>query len=137
MRRSPRPSSSWSSTCRSGRPARRPTCRCAACSRRRFAARPDFKITAGRKFEWGKNEILVGEGALKQFAGLDVGTKLRWGQNEWTVVGTFSADGALWESELWTDARVLQPAYRRGNSFQTVLAQARVAGRPSTASRTP
>jgi putative ABC transport system permease protein len=39
------------------------------------------------------------------------------------VVGTFSAGGALWESELWTDARVLQPAYNRGNSFQTVIAR--------------
>lgn len=88
-----------------------------------FSTRPDFKITAGRKFEWGTNEILVGEGALKQFAGLEVGTKLKWGQSEWTVVGTFAANGALWESELWTDARVLQPAFRRGNSFQTVIAK--------------
>jgi len=85
-----------------------------------FATRPDLKITAGRMFEWGKNEVLVGEGALRQFRGLDIGSKLKWGQNEWTVVGTFSAKGALWESELWTDARVLQPSYRRGNSFQTV-----------------
>lgn len=86
-----------------------------------FAARPEVTITSGRKFEWGKNEVLVGEGALKQFRGLELGSKLKWGQNEWTVAGTFSAGGALWESELWTDARVLQPAYRRGNSFQTVL----------------
>ena len=88
-----------------------------------FACRPSIKITNGRAFEWGKNEILVGEGALNQFAGLDVGSKLKWGQNEWTVVGTFSSQGALWDSELWTDARVLQPAYRRGNSFQTVVAR--------------
>jgi len=85
-----------------------------------FSTRPELKITSGRVFEWGKNEVLVGEGALRQFRGLDVGSKLKWGQNEWTVVGTFSANGALWESELWTDARVLQPSYRRGNSFQTV-----------------
>jgi len=71
----------------------------------------------------GKNEILVGEGAHRQFRGLDVGSHVKWGQNEWTVVGTFSANGALWESELWTDARVLQPSYRRGNSFQTVVAR--------------
>jgi putative ABC transport system permease protein len=88
-----------------------------------FATRPELKITSGRTFEWGKNEILVGEGARRQFRGLDVGSRLKWGQNEWTVVGTFSANGALWESELWTDARVLQPAYRRGNSFQTVMAR--------------
>ena len=88
-----------------------------------FSTRPDLKITAGRKFEWGKNEVLVGEGALRQFRGLDVGSKLKWGQNEWTVVGTFAAGGAVWESEIWTDARVLQPSYRRGNSFQTVVAR--------------
>jgi putative ABC transport system permease protein len=88
-----------------------------------FAARPELKITAGRKFEWGKNEILVGEGARRQFRGLDIGSRLKWGRNEWTVVGTFEAGGALWESELWTDARVLQPAYQRGNSFQTVVAR--------------
>jgi len=88
-----------------------------------FATRKDLKITAGRSFEWGRNEILVGEGAEKQFAGLEVGKRLRWGQNEWEVVGTFSAGGALWESEIWCDAAVLQPAYRRGNSFQTVIAK--------------
>ena len=88
-----------------------------------FRTRPDLKITSGRIFEWGKNEILVGEGALHQFRGLDLGTRLKWGQNEWTVVGTFSAGGALWESEIWCDAAVLQPAYRRGNSFQTVIAR--------------
>jgi putative ABC transport system permease protein len=88
-----------------------------------FATRPELRITAGRKFEWGKNEVLVGEGARRQFAGLEVGSKLQWGRNEWTVVGTFAAGGALWESEIWTDARVLQPAYNRGNSFQTVIAR--------------
>jgi putative ABC transport system permease protein len=35
----------------------------------------------------------------------------------------FEADGAAAESEIWTDARVLQPAYRRGNSFQSVRAK--------------
>lgn len=86
-----------------------------------FAARQNVRITQGRMFEWGKNEVIVGAGALKQFSGLEVGTRLKWGQNEWTVAGTFVADGAMWESEIWTDSRVLQPAYRRGNSFQTVL----------------
>ncbi|HSM14346.1 MAG TPA: ABC transporter permease [Thermoanaerobaculia bacterium] len=88
-----------------------------------FATRRGIEIVAGRPFEWGKNEILVGQGAQRQFRGLDLGSRLQWGKNEWTVVGVFSAGGALWESELWTDARVLQPAYQRGNSFQTVIAR--------------
>ena len=86
-----------------------------------FAARPELTITNGRRFEWGKNEVIVGEAARLQFRGLDVGSKVKWGENVWTVTGTFSANGAVWESEIWTDARVLQPAYRRGNSFQTVV----------------
>jgi putative ABC transport system permease protein len=87
-----------------------------------FVVRKNFKILTGRPFEPGKNEIIVGRGAAEQFAGLDLGRTLRWGENQWTVVGTFSDGGSLSESEIWTDARVLQPAYRRGNTFQSVHA---------------
>ncbi|HEY3569266.1 MAG TPA: ABC transporter permease [Thermoanaerobaculia bacterium] len=88
-----------------------------------FAVRKGFKIIAGRNFEPGKNEIIVGRGAAEQFAGLDLGNTHRWGESEWTVVGVFSDGGSLSESEIWTDARVLQPAYRRGNTFQSVHAR--------------
>ncbi|HEX5760115.1 MAG TPA: ABC transporter permease [Thermoanaerobaculia bacterium] len=87
-----------------------------------FAARDDLKIVKGRMFDWGKNEVIAGEAAARQFA-VDVGSSMRWGQNEWQVVGLFAAGGALWESELWCDVGVLQPAYRRGNSFQSVVAK--------------
>jgi putative ABC transport system permease protein len=88
-----------------------------------FAIRDDLKITSGRRFESGKNEIIVGAGAARAFAGLDVGGKIRLGQNEWRVVGVFSGGGGAAESEMWTDAAVLQPAYGRGNSFQSVYAK--------------
>ena len=45
------------------------------------------------------------------------------GQNRWQVVGIFEADGAVSETEIWCDARALQGAYRRGNSYQSVLAR--------------
>jgi putative ABC transport system permease protein len=35
----------------------------------------------------------------------------------------FSAGGGTAESEVWTDAAVLQGAYHRGNSFQSVYAK--------------
>ena len=56
-----------------------------------------------------------------QFAGLTVGNELRSGQNSWKVVGIFEADGGVSETEIWCDVRVLQGAYRRGNTYQTVL----------------
>lgn len=88
-----------------------------------FGVRDEIEMVSGRRFEPGKNEVIVGRMAASQFAGLDLGNRLRWGQNEWTVVGIFSAKGGLAESEIWCDAGVLQPAYRRGSSFQAVYAK--------------
>ena len=81
------------------------------------------RLSEGRRFEPGLNEVMVGVGAAAEFAGLELGTKFKVGRNEWTVVGIFSAGGGLAESEIWTDATVLQGAYQRGNSFQTVHAK--------------
>ncbi len=88
-----------------------------------FAVRPKFDIVSGRRFAAGKNEILVGEAAAREFAGLEVGNILRWGETTWTVVGTFSTGGTAEDTELWCDAKVLQPAYRRGTSYQSVHAR--------------
>jgi putative ABC transport system permease protein len=85
--------------------------------------RPEVKIVDGRMFNSGTNEIVVGRAASRQFSGLDVGTSVRWGESTWQVVGIFEANGSVAESELWCDAKVLQPAYRRGNSYQSVLAR--------------
>ena len=88
-----------------------------------FHVRDGFKMLQGREFEWGKNEVIVGVGAAQEFAGLEVGNKLKVGRNEWPVVGIFSANGGTAESEIWTDATVLQDAYHRGKSFQSVYAK--------------
>lgn len=88
-----------------------------------FDVRNGLEIVEGRRFEPGRNEVIVGRAAASQFAGLDLGNRLRWGENEWAVVGIFSANGGLSESEIWCDVGVLQPAYRRGDSFQSVYAQ--------------
>lgn len=82
--------------------------------------RQDFRILEGRMFKPGTFEVIVGRGAVKQFAGLDVGSKLRWGTTEWTVAGIFADRGSVAESEIWTDATVLQGAYNRGSSYQSV-----------------
>lgn len=82
--------------------------------------RGDLRIVEGRMFEPGRDEVIVGVGAARALAGLDVGNTFRVGQNTWTVVGTFAGGGGSAESELWTDSAVLQPAYHRGDSFQSV-----------------
>jgi putative ABC transport system permease protein len=82
--------------------------------------RDKVKLVQGRMFEWGKDEVIVGTGAVHEFSGLEVGSKIKVGRFEWPVVGMFSAGGGVAESEIWTDAKVLQEAYNRGDSFQSV-----------------
>jgi putative ABC transport system permease protein len=93
-----------------------------------MAVRGDVKIVEGRPWTPGRNEVIVGVGAAREFAGLDVGKKIRVGQNDWEVVGIFAGGGGSAESEIWTDAAVLQPAYHRGDSFQSVYVKLTSAG---------
>jgi len=81
--------------------------------------RQHFRITEGRTFRPGTFEVIVGRGAARQFAGLEVGKQLRWGNTQWQVVGIFDDGGSMAESEIWTSASVLQGAYNRGSSFQS------------------
>ena len=88
-----------------------------------FQVRPEVSIVEGRMLRFGTNEIIAGRAASGQFANLSLGDRIQSGQQTWDVVGVFEADGGLPESEVWADARVLQGVYRRGNSFQVVLAR--------------
>ncbi len=85
--------------------------------------RNNLQIVAGRVFQSGRNEVIVGAGAARAFTGLELGQRLRVGLNDWEVVGIFTGGGGSAESEIWTDAAVLQPAYHRGESFQSVYAK--------------
>ena len=84
-----------------------------------MSVRGDLRIIDGR-FQPGRNEIIAGVGAARAFSGLEVGRKIRIGQNDWDIVGIFVEEVVPAESEIWTDAAVLQPAHNRGDSFQSV-----------------
>jgi putative ABC transport system permease protein len=84
-----------------------------------WTLRPNVKIVQGRRFKPGLRELVVGQGAMRQFAGLDVGSQLRLAGQEWSIVGEF-ASGDSHDSELWGDAQTVASAYRRGSSVQSV-----------------
>ena len=88
-----------------------------------LAVRPEVKIVEGRMLNFGTNEVVVGRAASQQFAGLRVGDTFRSGQTQWPVVGVFDTAGTAAETEIWCDVRTLQGAFRRGNSYQSVLAR--------------
>lgn len=86
-----------------------------------FEVRDNIVMVAGRRFATGRNEIIVGAGAARAFSGLDLGSQLKVGQNVWEVVGIFTANGGIAESEIWADTAVLQPAYNRVDSVQSMI----------------
>ena len=86
-----------------------------------LSVRNEVKITQGRMFQFGTNEAIVGKGALGQFSGMDLNSEIHSGQLTLKIVGVFESGGSAAESELWTDAHVIQNVYRRGNSYQSVL----------------
>ncbi len=86
-----------------------------------FALRPNFRITAGRRFRPGVQELMIGAGAASQFAGLEVGKVLRFRGSAWTIVGHFES-GDSYDSELWTDRETAQGAFGR-QGVSSILAQ--------------
>lgn len=83
--------------------------------------REGFRITDGRAFRPGVQEVIVGAGAAAQFSGLEVGNTLRFRGSRWTIVGHFQSGGA-YDSELWSDVQTVQSAWQRAG-VSSVLAQ--------------
>lgn len=88
-----------------------------------FAVRPEAKIIKGRNFEPGRAEIIVGRGAYDQYEGVELGNKVTFRNAAWTVVGVFSTDGDVHESEVWSDVKVAQSAFQRGASSSNAIAR--------------
>lgn len=86
-----------------------------------FALRPQLRIVAGRKFQPGLRELIVGGGVSRQFEGARIGETLRMRGSNWTVVGVFESGDAN-ESELWADVEVAQTTFNR-RGFSSVRLQ--------------
>ena len=87
------------------------------------ALRKGVTITAGRMFNRGSNEVVVGKALLREFEGFDLGSTVSFGATRWTVVGVFEAGGSVFESEIWADLNVVQSLFNRNNIVQTVRAR--------------
>ena len=87
-----------------------------------FEIRPDLNVVAGRSFERGKSELLVGVNATDTYAGLTLGSKVSFRNQLWDVVGYFDAGGQAHDSEVWMDLPIAQAAFRRDGVVSTARA---------------
>ncbi len=88
-------------------------------SQRAFEVRRSIRIVAGRTFHSGAREVVVGIAYAKRFPNAEVGNVIRFANNDWTVVGQFSAGGSSFESEIWGENEQFMPVFR-GQIFQSV-----------------
>ncbi|MEJ0005191.1 MAG: ABC transporter permease [Steroidobacteraceae bacterium] len=85
-----------------------------------LALRPGMKLIAGRMFQSGRYELIVGRANQKQYAEIKIGNTLRLADAPWQIVGVFEATDSGRESEIWGDLGALQSAYKTGNSISTL-----------------
>ena len=84
-----------------------------------YEIRNTLKFVEGRRFAPGTREINVGQQAVTRFRGLNLGSDVKFGSATWKVVGVFTAADASFESEVWGDVDLMQPAFQR-NGYQSV-----------------
>lgn len=89
-----------------------------------FRLRPELKLVSGRMFERGLHELIVGQAAQAQFAGLETGSRVRLHDGDWTIVGVFAGGDTVRESEVMSDAQTVLSAYKLDtfNSVSALLA---------------
>jgi len=93
-------------------------------SPRALSVRESVRLIAGRFFQPGLAELVVGRNVTHSYVGFELGRTVRFGGGTWTVVGVFDAGGSAFDSELWCDANVLNQVYQRPqNLFQSVTVQ--------------
>jgi putative ABC transport system permease protein len=81
--------------------------------------RPELKIVAGRMFQTGKREMIVGVGAQMMFQHMQIGDKVILPDGEWPIVGVFTT-GDLLEGQLVGDTETLIASLHKTN-YNTVL----------------
>ncbi len=89
-----------------------------------FEMRPDVRIIAGRMFEVGKRELVVGQGIESRYPEARLGGKLRFGRGEWRVVGVVDAGGGAANSEIFADLNQLSSDQNRDDALSSVLLRA-------------
>jgi ABC-type antimicrobial peptide transport system permease subunit len=80
-----------------------------------------FRLLEGR-LPGPAGEVIVGRSLATQIENYSMGRKLRFGRGSWTVVGTFEAAGAGYESEVWTDLETLLADQARNEPSAVLVA---------------
>ncbi|MGA3117471.1 MAG: ABC transporter permease [Syntrophobacteraceae bacterium] len=95
-----------------------------------LALRPQIKIVAGREFNAGSSEILIGLNIAKKFRIAGLGGTIKFVGRTWTVSGIMDAGGTAFDSEIWGDVDTLMGAFKRTVYSSVIIRMADPSGLP-------
>jgi putative ABC transport system permease protein len=86
--------------------------------------RPTLKISAGRWFETGKREVVVGKSIAQNYPGAALGKRLTFGRGDWEVVGVMDAGQTAQNSEIFADLNQVSSDLQREDVLSSALVRA-------------
>ncbi|MGA2185099.1 MAG: ABC transporter permease [Bryobacteraceae bacterium] len=91
-----------------------------------FDLRDQVHLAAGRWFQTGKREIVVGKSLADRFPSAGIGQTVRFGRanGTWTVVGVLDGGRSVFNGEIWADLNQVSADDRRADFLSSVLLRA-------------
>src|SRR6266545_1779058 len=81
----------------------------------------DVKLQDGRWFQPAQREVVVGSSVARRFPDAHVGRRLRFGHDEWDVVGVMNAGQSAMNSEILADLNQVSTDFNRRGQYNSVL----------------
>jgi putative ABC transport system permease protein len=86
--------------------------------------RGNVKIEAGRWFNAGQREIVVGNSVAKRFPDAQLGKTIHFARGEWKIVGVMNCGRCAHDSEIWGDLNQISSDYQRVEVLSSAIVQA-------------
>jgi putative ABC transport system permease protein len=86
--------------------------------------RHGIHLSAGRWFEQGKREVVVGKPIATRYPEAAIGRKIRFGRGDWEVVGVMDAGRGEQGSEIWGDLNQVSADMQRVEVLSSALVEA-------------
>jgi len=87
--------------------------------------RHGLHLAAGRWFESGKREMVVGKSVARRFPDAQMGKKLHLGRGDWDIVGVMETPQGVQNSEIWGDLNQVSYDLNRLEVLSSALVEAK------------
>ena len=84
----------------------------------------NLKLAAGRWFQPGRREVVVGKAIAKRYPNAQLGKQLRFGKGYWTVVGVMDGGKSAVNSEIFGDGNQVASDFNRPDTYSSALLEA-------------